>query len=169
MLTAPAYAPYLIKEYPHWLLFLNKKQAPYLGRCYAWWKDREPGEGEGMRPSALPPEALVELHHRIFDDVLDACRALGHDTDAYGKSFLLNMAYLANEGHLHAHHMHWHFVPRFTRPLHLPRIGVRVEDTGWGSHYARAVQDEHELGESRLRYIRAVMAKAISGIADPQP
>lgn len=168
MESAPAYLPYRIKEYPHWTLFLNKKQMPYLGRCYAWWKDRTEGEGESMRPSDLPPEALFELTHTVFEDVIDACRALGHDTDRYGPLFRLNMAYLANEP-VHNHHMHWHFVPRFKEQVFFEPAGRTFTDTEFFANYAKPPAGERVVPEDALRKIRFAMAKAIGGITVTQP
>lgn len=166
MLSSTEYLPYLIKDYEYWGLFLNKKQVPYLGRTYAWWKDRTPGEGEGMRPSDLPQEALRELHHTIFDDMLDVCHALGHMTDPYGPLFRLNMACLANEP-VHNHHMHWHFVPRFKHPLYFEPLSRRFEDTEFFAHYAKPPAGERIMPEAALQTVRRTMAGAVGGIMQP--
>lgn len=163
MADDPKYLPYIIKEYTHWTLFLHKKQNPYVGRCYAWWKkDDSQGQGENMRPSDLSRQAVFELNQTVFDEVVDACRALGHQVDPYGENFLLNMAYLANLAE-HKHYMHWHFVPRFKEPLAVGKIGLLTADHEWGQHYAKPALGEYELDEEKLRFIRLTMAKAIGG------
>lgn len=170
MLMSTEYAPYLIKEYRHWSLFLHRKQMPYLGRCYAWWKDTAHGEGEGLRPSDLSPEALVEVMRTVFEDVVDACHALGHSTDEYGARFRLNMAYFANERE-HRHHLHWHFVPRFGEPLRFEPLGRLFCDTEFHANYAKPPGGERVLPEDQLQTVRAMMAKAIGGApaASSQP
>ncbi len=163
MLTSPQYAPYIIWDYFFWTLFLNTKQQPYVGRCYAWWKDRTPNEGEGMRLADLDTDAFEELQ-LIEDHVMTAYGALGHLTEPYAQNFLLNASYLANEGHLHNHHFHIHFVPRFRQPLMLSPIGLEVKDELWGRNYANPPGGEKELSEIKLQYIRLVMADAIKAV-----
>jgi hypothetical protein len=164
MLSGTAYQPYLIKEYPYWSLFLHTKQSPYVGRCYAWWKDRKPGEGEGMQAGLLPKEARGWLFDCIFWEVVRACKTLGYSTDQYGPGFLLNMACLANEGHLHNHHMHWHFIPRSPHPIILKETNLRFEDAEWGKQYAKPIFGEYGLAEPHLQYIRRTMAEAVGGV-----
>lgn len=162
MADDPKYSPYIIKEYTHWKLFLNKKQYPYVGRCYAWWKKaNSPGQGENMLPSDLSRQAWLELL-TIFDEVVDGCRELGHQVDPYGEAFRLNMGYYANLPE-HNGYMHWHFVPRFKQPLVLEAINLRADDFEWGGHYARPKLGEHELDEEKLQSIRLMMARAIHG------
>lgn len=164
MLSAKEYQPYIIKEYPYWTLFLHQKQSPYVGRCYAWWKDRKLDEGEGMQAGLLPKGARNWLFDCIFWEVTRACKALGYSTDQYGPGFLLNMAYLANEGHLHNHHMHWHFIPRSPHPIILKEIDLRCEDAEWGKQYAKPRLGEHTLAESQLQHIRRLMAEVVGGV-----
>ncbi len=164
MLSAKEYQPYIIKEYPHWTLFLHQKQSPYVGRCYAWWKDKKLGEGEGMQAGLLPKVARNWLFDGIFWDVVRACKALGYSTGQYGPGFLLNMACLANEGHLHNHHMHWHFIPRSPHPIILKEIDLRCEDVEWGKQYAKPRLGEHTLAEAQLQHIRRLMAEVVGGV-----
>lgn len=158
----PQYLPYIIKQYTHWTLFLHKKQNPYIGRCYAWWKKGDsPGQGEHMRPSDLSRQAWFELL-TVFDEVVDGCRELGHRVDPYDEAFKLNMAYLANSPE-HNGYMHWHFVPRFKQPLVIKKIDLLVADREWEKNYAKPALGEHELDEEKLQFIRLTMAKAIHG------
>lgn len=165
MLSSPEYLPYLIKDYKYWELFIHDLQVPYLGRAIAWWKDRSPGEGEGMRPSDLPPEALLELNHTIFEDLLDAYRSLGYKVDPYKEHFLLNMDYLANNlGH--NHHLHWHFVPRSRDIIFFEkRPTLTIHNENWGFNWS-PYQTEPPSPEKN-EAVRNLMAKAIGGIVRP--
>ena len=155
------YRQLVITEYPRWWLVLHEKQHPYIGRCYAWWKDTYSGEGEGMSLDHLAPRDLVEVFHRIHRDVLIGCKALGHCTNALGTDFLLNVDYLANMEE-HNHHMHIHFVPRFKGPVEVDALlGRRFEDLMWGKNWAR-VRD-FVLPPAELLVIRDTMAAAIEG------
>ncbi len=160
MKLGPQYKALVIKEYPNWTLVLNEKQWPYLGRCYAWWKDNSPAEGERMQPSELPQDALVELNHTIFNDVGRACEALDYTTRPYGDKFLLNVAYLANLSG-HRHHMHWHFIPRSAHPLALPEIRYASADIRWGDNYEQP-KEAPQLSAEELEYIRKRMADTIA-------
>lgn len=157
------YAHLLIKEYEFWTLYLNEKQLPYIGRCYAWWKDTSPDEGEGMKLSSLSPAAMQEVFGRIFDDVCTAMGALGYPTAAYGSEFLLNTCYLANEL-VHNHHMHVHFIPRSTA---IVSVHDRVADThifssntDWGRNYSQP-KGLPQPPPAKLEIVRNTMAEAI--------
>lgn len=167
MELASQYLRLAIKGYVHWTLVLHQDQCPFVGRCYAWWNDAEFGEGEGLAPSIVQPEANEELFRRIFPDVLDACQALGHNIDAYGKEFLLNTCYLANEPS-HRHHLHWHFIPRFAKPVTVKPLGIRIADPVWGANYKSPYGVPMETSDllrkpETLESIRAVMAVSIRG------
>lgn len=161
MKLSQQYRPLIIKEFSYWTLVLNEKQQ-YLGRCYAWWRDNCPAEGERLRPSELPPDALLELNRTIFADVERACQALGYATEPYGKEFLLNTCYLANlPGH--NHHMHWHFIPRTAKPIILEEIDFRSTDHRWGDNYRQELQVP--LAPEKLEYIRNRMATSTLPLA----
>ena len=158
-----AFEPYVIKEYIGWTLVLNLKQVPYVGRSYAWWRDNSPGEGERMSPMEIPRAERDELFDTIFPDVVLACGALGYKTQHYGKDFLLNMAYLANEEG-HRHHIHWHFIPRSIRPVRVEALlGRTFDDHAWGNNYSTVKQGELD-GPDEALIIRDTMALAIGGI-----
>ena len=126
MKVGDAYAKNLIKQYHFWDLFVSPKQR-YLGRMYAWWRDRSEGEGENMAFDEIPDEALLELK-RIWRDTVRCCRMLGYKTDPYGPSFKLNTSYLANERQHHNGHMHIHFYPRTAENFVSPALGVTTMD-----------------------------------------
>lgn len=151
------YLAYILKEYECWTLVLSEKQVPYLGRCYAWWKDTTPGEGENMPFGNLPDDALIELR-KISNDLSGALWALGYQTMLYGKEFLLNTAYLANEP-AHNHHMHVHFIPRTRVPV--KRFGLTAHDPNWGSNYSNPPGGQQELPHHKLLQIREELARHI--------
>lgn len=157
------YAHLRIKEYTYWDLYLNEKQLPYLGRSYAWWKDRFPSEGEGRPLSQLPIPALEEVFVTIFNDVCRGLHALGYPTTEYGTAFLLNTCYLANEL-VHNHHMHVHFIPRSTA---IVSVHDRVADThifssntDWGRNYSQP-KGLPQPPPAKLEIVRNTMAEAI--------
>ena len=159
MLLGDPYLPYVITEYKFWKLVLNEKQLPYLGRCYAWWKDREPGEGENMSFDELPNKALIELK-QIAHELKSVYFALGYTVDPYGDYFRLNgPLFLANEAEHHRGHMHMHFVPR-TGISFTTRFGITVVDPNWGKNYANP-QGEAKLPHHTLIRIAEEMARAL--------
>lgn len=161
MKTAPQYEPLIIKDYGCWTLFLSQKQEPYVGRCYAWYRDRTPGEGEGMRFSEIPDKALLDLK-QIARDIERAWEALGHDTSSRHE-FLDNVSKLGNEA-VHNHHMHIHFVPRFKKPVGVEALlGRPFEDLVWGQNPASIRQFSWPLDDYLLLAVRDTMAAAIDG------
>jgi hypothetical protein len=156
------YAPYAIRAYTYWTLFLNKKQLPFVGRCYAWWNDNHDAEGEGMPFARLPIDAVEELQ-RISTDVTIACGALGYSTTPRPPQFLLNISYQANEGHIHRYHMHWHFIPRSKLEFKakVPGHDLTVRDLAWGKNYSKTPLGQHELDDDQLQAIKMSMANAI--------
>lgn len=162
MLSKAKFNKYIIKEYPNWTLFLAEHQWPHVGRCYAWWKDRPPVNGENLPLSLLTEPALAEVFQTIFADVCRACHALGHETEPYGPNFLLNTCYLANND-THNHHMHVHFLPRFRQPLEI-KIGQFV-DRGWGGPPTFHDSNIKHPPEEQLQWIRSKMAAALGAPA----
>ena len=153
------YSSWILKEYLYWTLYLHEeKQLPYLGRCYAWWNDSSSIKGEKLSFGALPVEALVELQ-KISQDVTIACEALGYETVPYGKAFLLNTCYLANE-EAHGHHMHVHFIPRSGVFFYAPCINKQIEDYEWGRNYSSARQHRFRDNTS-FEVVKRTMAGAI--------
>ena len=157
MEVSDKYKSNIIKEYKFWTLFINVKQVPHTGRCYIWWKDRTPHEGEGLSLADLPLEALVEFQ-QIFAEVTTMCGALGYSIDQYGPEFLLNTCYLANEGHIHHQHMHIHFIPRALHSFVVPKTDIQVVDPVWGANYERNYE---ELSPSDFALVLAIMKNAI--------
>ena len=154
MKISTKYSAYIIKEYTWWTLVLNEKQLPYLGRCYAWWKDRTLGEGENMPFHHLPDDAVLELK-KISSELSDALWSIGYQTTLPGEQFLLNMAYLANQPE-HNHHMHVHFIPRTSIPV--KHFGLTADDPNWGKNYANP-PGEAEVSRNKLMQISAGLAR----------
>jgi diadenosine tetraphosphate (Ap4A) HIT family hydrolase len=153
------YDQLIIIEYSFWTLCLSEKQLPYVGRCYAWWKDTPLQNGERMPPWDLHQKALQELYHAITPDVMKGLKALGHLTEPYGEHFLLNTCYLANEPDNH-HHMHVHFIPRFDYVMEIKGSGIDSVDERWGKNYAQP-SDAPAFAPEILENIRKRMADAI--------
>ena len=152
----------IIKEYDFWTLLLHTHQLPHLGRCYIWWRDRGKHDiGEGLALWEIHPKPLLEGLQKIPRDILKACKALGHNTEAYGTEFLLNTTYLANEMFHHKAQLHVHFIPRYKQPLRVEGLGITcVEDRHWGKHYA-PMSEQAPLPAHDLSTIRLAMAAAI--------
>ena len=161
MRVSPEFKGNIIKEYDFWTLLLHTHQVPHVGRCYIWWRDKALGEGEGLPLWNIPENALIEGLQDIPLDIIMACKALGHNTDAYGTEFLLNTTYLANEMVHHKAHLHVHFIPRYKQPLLVTDLGVTcVEDRLWGKHYG-PMSEQATLPAHDLSTIRLAMAVAI--------
>ncbi len=92
-----------IKEFKHWFLILNYKQG-FLGRCLLILKAHKTDEME------MTDEEILEKH-KIY------CLWRKAITKAFNPD-KINQAQLGNEEHIHKGHFHWHFVPRYRRPIH---------------------------------------------------
>lgn len=91
-----------MKEFEHWFLVLDMSQS-FLGKCLLILKNHKTDEKE------LTYEEVLEKHQAYC-----VWRA------AIEKSFnpdKINQAQLGNEEHVHKGHLHWHFVPRYRRPI----------------------------------------------------
>ncbi|MEK7664063.1 MAG: hypothetical protein AAB340_01245 [Patescibacteria group bacterium] len=92
----------IIKEFTHWFLILNHQQG-FMGRCLLILKAHKTDEIE------LTEEEVLEKH-KIYCIWRDAVvGAFSPDK--------INQAQLGNEEHVHKGHLHWHFVPRYRRPI----------------------------------------------------
>lgn len=89
-----------IRSYTHWDLFLDKKQYPYLGRCYAWAK-----RGQADLVTDMSVQELHELFLNIIPCWDDAVKTLF-------KRDRPNIAILGNE----EPHLHAHLIPRYNTP-----------------------------------------------------
>ena len=96
-----------IKEYKHWFLYLNHEQR-FLGRCLLILKAHKVDESE------LTNEEILEKHkiYCFWREAID--KAFRPDK--------INQAQLGNEEHIHRGHIHWHFVPRYRRPIYFAGV-----------------------------------------------
>ncbi len=128
------FRPNLLYTYSFWHLFLSPRQR-YLGRCYIWWIDRFPREGENMRYDNLSDDALLETKV-IYRDFVNYCSRLGYLTEPYGVHFRVNGPLpLANERNVHKGHMHMHLIPRTDENFVCEHIGVKTDDEDFEKMY----------------------------------
>ena len=92
-----------IKEYEHWFLILNHEQG-FLGRSILILKNHKTDERELTNEEALEKHTLYCLWREAIT------KAFNPDK--------INQAQLGNEEHVHNGHLHWHFVPRYRRPIY---------------------------------------------------
>lgn len=91
-----------IKEFKYWFLALNWEQG-FLGRSILFLKAHKVDEIE------LTDEEAAEKHTIYCIWRKAVTRAFNPDK--------INQAQLGNEEFLHKGHLHWHFVPRYRRPV----------------------------------------------------
>lgn len=103
-----------IKEYQHWFLILNHEQG-FLGRCILILKAHKTDEME-----VTDEEALEK--HTIYCIWRNAIRKAFHPDK-------INQAQLGNEEHIHKGHLHWHFVPRYRRPIYFSKIEFQSDNS----------------------------------------
>lgn len=91
-----------LKEYEHWFLALNRNQS-FLGRSLLFLKRHALDEVE------LNKNEIIEKH-RAYVDWHRATKEAFHPDK-------INQALSGNDEKLHNGHLHWHFVPRYRRPV----------------------------------------------------
>lgn len=91
-----------IREFGPWVLALNWQQN-FLGRTLLLLKNHKTDLSELDTNELL----LFLSAYRHWKAVMDA--AFGPDK--------YNVTLLGNEEHVHGGHLHWHFVPRYRRPI----------------------------------------------------
>ena len=102
-----------IKEFKYWFLALNWEQG-FLGRSLLFLKAHKVDEVE------LTDEEALEKH-KIY------CMWREAITKAFNPD-KINQAQLGNEEYLHKGHIHWHFVPRYRRPIMFARTTFQSDD-----------------------------------------
>ncbi len=101
-----------IKEYKCWFLILNHEQG-FLGRSILILKNHKTDELE------ITDEEALEKHN-IY------CLWRGAVTKAFNPN-KINQAQLGNEEHIHKGHLHWHFIPRYRRPISFEGINFQYD------------------------------------------
>ena len=91
-----------LKEYKYWFLALNWEQG-FLGRSLLFLKAHKVDEVELTDKEATEKHNIYCLWHKAI------MQAFHPDK--------INQAQLGNEEYLHKGHIHWHFVPRYRRPI----------------------------------------------------
>lgn len=101
-----------VKDFDHWFLILNHQQG-FLGRVLLILKEHKTDEIE------LTEEEVLEKH-KIY------CLWREAVTKAF-KPDKINQAQLGNEEHVHKGHLHWHFVPRYRRPIFFAGVELQSD------------------------------------------
>ncbi|MEK7509588.1 MAG: hypothetical protein AAB605_02645 [Patescibacteria group bacterium] len=103
-----------LREYSHWFLALNWEQG-FLGRSILFLKRHALDEVE------LTEEEVLEKHQAYVDWHRAVTQAFRPDK--------INQAQLGNEEFLHKGHIHWHFVPRYRRPITFEGVDFQSDDS----------------------------------------
>lgn len=102
-----------VKDFKYWFLILNHGQG-FLGRCMLILKYHKTDEAE------LTDEEALEKH-KIYCLWREAIKkAFNPDK--------INQAQLGNEEDVHGGHLHWHFVPRYRRPIYFAGMEFQSDD-----------------------------------------
>lgn len=91
-----------LKEYKHWFLILNHEQE-FLGRSILVLKNHKTDEFD------LTNVEVMEKHE-AYRQWREAVRSAFNPDK-------INQSQLGNEEYIHKGHIHWHFVPRYRRPI----------------------------------------------------
>ena len=102
-----------LKEYKHWFLALNWGQS-FLGRSLLFLKRHAVDESE------LTEDEVLGKHHAYLEWHQAVMAAFHPDK--------INQAQLGNEEFLHKGHVHWHFVPRYRRPISFAGLEFQSDD-----------------------------------------
>lgn len=102
-----------IKEFKYWFLILNKEQR-FLGRCILILKTHKIDEIELTEEEMLEKHKIYCLWRRAIS------KAFNPDK--------INQAQLGNEEHIHKGHLHWHFIPRYRRPIYFNDIEFQSDN-----------------------------------------
>ena len=102
-----------IKEFRYWFLALNWQQG-FLGRSLLFLKAHKVDEMELTDEEAAEKHAIYCMWRKAVT------RAFSPDK--------INQAQLGNEEFLHNGHVHWHFVPRYRRPITFAGASFQSDD-----------------------------------------
>lgn len=131
-----------LKEYTHWFLALNWEQG-FLGRSLLFLKAHKVDEVELINEEAAEKHTIYCAWHRA---VMQAFRP-----------DKINQAQLGNEEFLHKGHIHWHFVPRYRRPITFAGASFQSDDI---ESQKRIYSDVHK----RIVYPVAIRQKIKEGL-----
>ena len=96
-----------IKDFKYWFLVLDYKQG-FLGRSLLILKNHKTDEIELTEKEALEKYKIYCLWKKAVT------KAFNPDK--------INQAQLGNEEHIHRGHLHWHFIPRYRRPIYFNSV-----------------------------------------------
>lgn len=103
-----------IKEFKYWFLALNWQQG-FLGRSLLLLKEHKTDEVE------LTDEEVLEKHEIYCMWRKAVEKAFNPDK--------INQSQLGNEEFLHKGHLHWHFVPRYRKPIFFAGTEFQSDNT----------------------------------------
>jgi len=109
------YSKFLVKDYKYWLVNVHENQG-YLGRCIVWCK----------REDALD---LADATKAEQEELITILGELRETTKRAFQADWFNYAFLGNE----THHLHGHFIPRYSSSRELG--GITFTDERWGHNY----------------------------------
>lgn len=102
-----------IKEFGYWFLTLNWEQG-FLGRSLLMLKAHKVDEVELTDEEALEKHKIYCLWRKAITQAFQPDK--------------INQAQLGNEEFLHKGHIHWHFVPRYRRPISFAGVSFQNDD-----------------------------------------
>ena len=102
-----------IKEFQYWFLALNWEQG-FLGRSILFLKAHKTDEIELTNAEAAEKHLIYCLWHKAIMSAFHPDK--------------INQAQLGNEEFLHKGHLHWHFVPRYRRPITFAGASFQSDD-----------------------------------------
>ncbi len=110
----------VIEDFRYWRLYLHPRQYPYIGRCYA----------ASLREDA---KSVVDMNGAERDELYEVVlpvwgravkKQFGHNTEN------MDLSFFGNEWH----HLHVHFIPRFTGVVLYG--GCEFRDPNIGANYS---------------------------------
>lgn len=136
-----------IKEFNYWFLILNNRQG-FLGRSILILKNHKTDELE------LTKEEVLEKH-----EIYCLWR------NAISKAFnpdKINQAQLGNEEDIHKGHIHWHFVPRYRRPIYFSDMEFQYDTpesqrlifSAIAKKVVHSPSERQKIKEELLKYIK---------------
>lgn len=114
----------LLFDTQYWNVYLTQDQA-YLGRCVIATKEQR------QSLSALTSDEWTDFYTNIVTP-LEKSLESAFEATMFNWTCMMNNAYKESNPQPH---VHWHFRPRYNKPIVFE--GMQFEDSEFGSHYDR--------------------------------